>query len=275
MDKTLKKIALLFTLILFFGLFYMGTNRWSSNSTKLNLNIEQHFPATNMETKTLDVRVFFGYKDSRPARFVADRYEKALFIKILMSPCSEHRWDCDFLPIKELKNNNSTTLFRRARSYGGIETQVLIQIFDSSAGPDDYENRRNPFQKWKSNFVENEFKKALVDAEIIFYNGHSRAGGGPDFSPPLLTKKDHVNYSYYQKRKQGLNLILDTLNENPSSKLKLISLHSCQSDQLFRQQIEFTKQGLKVNGSRELLYSSDALNESLKNLSQLIESFLS
>ena len=225
------------------------------------------------ETKTLDVRVFFGYKDARPARFVADRYEKALFIKLLTSPCTVDRFDCDFAPLITDEESTVTTLIKSYDLPNGIRKQITVRIFDSSVGADDDENRKNPFQKWKSEFIEKEFVTAIHDADIIFYNGHSRAGGGPDFSPPKLVANNHVDYEYYRRHQKGLTLILDTLKQNPDAKLKSLSLYSCKSDQLFRNKIARTKKDLKVSGSRQLLYFSDAMNESLGQLSQLTQSF--
>ena len=36
---------------------------------------------------SVDVRVVFGYKDARPARFVADRYERLLLLSRLLRRC--------------------------------------------------------------------------------------------------------------------------------------------------------------------------------------------
>ena len=46
--------------------------------------------------RSIDVRILFGYKDARPARFVGDRYERALFVADLLKPCAPGQIACGF-----------------------------------------------------------------------------------------------------------------------------------------------------------------------------------
>ena len=172
-------------------------------------------PPTQIESKNFDVRVFFGYKDTRPARFVADRYEAAVFSEILTMSCANGREDCDFKKV-DTDHYEGILLTKAINSHNKKQTTVNVRIWTSSVGADDSENRKNPFQKWRSEYVKDQFIHALKKADVIFYNGHSRAGGGPDFSAPLLTSKNHVNYLNYQKNKPGFQLITKTLAQSPS-----------------------------------------------------------
>jgi hypothetical protein len=219
-----------------------------------------------LEDQVLDVRIFFGYKDARPARFVGDRYEQALFLQRLTAPCSDDRFDCGFA-----RDQFDGPFLKTLQLESGRRVQVSVRVFGSSVGVDDDVNRGNPFQKWRSDFTKNQFAEALKKADVVFYNGHSRAGGGPDFAPPELTKFKHVRYGEYQRKKPGFHLVQNILKSNPNSPLRLIGLYSCESDQLFKKKIEAAKPKLRVIGSRQLLYFSDAFNDSLDQLSQILE----
>src|SRR4051812_11465617 len=48
------------------------------------------------EKPEIDVKIVFGYKDARPARFVADRYERAVFIQRLVRECKGENFACGF-----------------------------------------------------------------------------------------------------------------------------------------------------------------------------------
>lgn len=223
--------------------------------------------------KTFDVRIFFGYKDARPARFVADRYEMAIFLQKLTEPCESQRQDCGFNKSESNEDGETETpvFYKIIKNKSGQKMKVNLRIFTSSVGADDNDNRKNPFQHWRSEFMRDQFTQALKLANVVFYNGHSRAGGGPDFSVPLLTENNHVHYEDYQQKKSGLKLIYATLKQNPQSSLQQLGLYSCRSDQLFRKKVEAARPGLQVISSSQLLYFSDAFNDSLDRLSQILE----
>lgn len=218
---------------------------------------------------SLDVRIFFGYKDTRPARFVADRYESQLFTRAITSPCQEDRHDCGFQLDPAASREDLEIYMKDLVDPAGVKKRITLSVQSSSVGPDDDENRKNPFQKWKSQRTQESFTEALANADVIFYNGHSRAGGGPDFTPPKLLANKHIDYGWFQRKKPGLKTITDYLKGNPQSQLQVLGLFSCQSEQLFSKQIEKSKVGLKVMDSDVLLYFSDAINESLDALSNL------
>lgn len=219
----------------------------------------------------LDIRVFFGYKDTRPARFVADRYEAQLFAQAIQSACQGQRRDCGFQLDPQNSREELEIYIKNLVDPAGQNRRVTVSIQTSSVGPDDEANRKNPYQKWKSQLILESFAEALTRADVLFYNGHSRAGGGPDFMPPKLLANKHIDYNWYKKKKLGLKTITECLKANSQSQLQLLGLFSCQSEQLFSKQIQKSKAGLKVIDSRILLYFSDAINQSLDALSNLQE----
>lgn len=226
---------------------------------------------SRLKKADLDVRVFFGYKDTRPARFVADRYESLLFVQALTRSCNEEQSACGF-ESDEANSDFETEIYSKIiEAPDGYEKKIRIAVYSSSAGADDEDNQKNPFQKWKSQSTKLAFTEGLKKADVVFYNGHSRAGGGPDFGSPKLNSNRHVDYQWYQNKQPGFQLMTNCLKNASASPLKMVGLFSCQSKQHFAKQLEKSKAGLEVISNETLLYFSDAINESLKALSEIMK----
>lgn len=211
---------------------------------------------------TVDFLVSFGYKDARPSRFVGDRYERAAFVYGLTSPCPKNFHACDFTADPK----DAEIFTKRIVGPDGRQRTLRIRVISASAGPDDDENRLDSFQKWLSRHAQKQFEDGLVRSPMVFYNGHSRAGGGPDFFPPKLTRKgNEIDFSWYQSNQPGMKSLLQALKAK-DSELKLLGLYSCVSTQHFTQEIHSAKPNLAVISSGELLYYADAL----RNLSGTI-----
>jgi len=73
---------------------------------------------------------------------------------------------------------------------------------------------------------------ALENADAVFYEGHSRDGGGPDFFPPNMNQKGRIDYSWYKTNQPGLKLMTTSLQRAKSAPL-LLGLFSCASDAHF------------------------------------------
>lgn len=218
----------------------------------------------------IDVRVVFGYKDARPARFVGDRHERVAFIEKLTSPCKGTDLACGFR-----RMHNNADLFTRAIGPFFNQQDVRVTVVNSSVGSDDAENLNDPFQKWKSAQAQKEFLNGLKEADIVLYNGHSRFGGGPDFVSPELKKDGSVKSAGYKSNRQGLNRMLTALEESRRPKaakfsgLKVIGMYSCSSSQLFNKKIRRVSEAGLIS-SDVLMYYSDALTDSLSDLSALL-----
>jgi hypothetical protein len=213
----------------------------------------------------VDVKVVFGYKDARPARFVADRYERMIFIQRLTQKCTRKNFACGFLRSK----TDADLLIRKLNGPDGKPRTVFLRAIPSSVGPDDDDNRTNPFQKWRTRYANLAFFQGLTNADAVIYNGHSRAGGGPDFSPPHLTRDLEVDYAWYRKAEPGFTPIITTLEGAPS-RLKLLGLYSCASSRLFLERVRRAKPDLGLITSPKLIYFSDALESSIESISSLL-----
>jgi hypothetical protein len=214
---------------------------------------------------TVDVKVVFGYKDARPARFVADRYERAIFVQRLLRGCRGADLACGFA-----RSDADADLFlKKIAGPDGKDRTVYLRVVQSSVGPDDEANRKDPYQAWRTRYANLAFLQGLTSADAVFYNGHSRGGGGPDFTPPKLGRDGGVAFDWYRERQPGFDPIIATLEGAPSQ-LKLLGLFSCASTKLFLDRIQKVKPDLGLITSSRLIYFSDALESSLEALSSLL-----
>ena len=211
--------------------------------------------------------VAFGYKDARPARFVGDRYEKAPLVQRLLKTCPKEAPEgaCGFA--RSLLDAN--LLEREVFAPDNQKRKLVLEIIHASAGPDDQENRENPFQKWLSENARERFLEGVRKSTVVLYNGHSRVGGGPDFRAPRINSNGAILYDDYRIEEAGLKSLLAALAA-PGTEVEVLGLLSCASSQLFEKRLHLTKKNLAVWSSRELLYFADALEDSWNFLDALI-----
>ncbi|RBP44643.1 hypothetical protein DES53_104465 [Roseimicrobium gellanilyticum] len=80
-------------------------------------------------------------------------------------------------------------------------------------------------------------KKACAESEVMIYVGHSRSGGGPDTYPPETRPAaggvSATDFSYYKKNRPGMQALGPYLRKRESTP-KLVSWTGCLSDEHFR-----------------------------------------
>lgn len=212
-------------------------------------------------------RIVFGYKDTRPARFVGDRYERNALVAELLKPCPPGRLACGF----RRAEGDGELLLKEIRAPRWGVRQIRLEVVHSSAGPDDEENRGDPLQRWRSRHAEAAFLEGMKEARVVLYDGHSRDGGGPDFGPPRLTK-GHVDYYWYQLRQPGLERMLSHLKESPRPP-KILGLFSCVSTGHFASRIREAAPALGLVTSSQLLYYIDAFRSLIGTLEALLSGY--
>ena len=223
---------------------------------------------------TFKVRMVFGYKDARPARFVGDRHERLAFIEKITTACTEKSAALGSGTVLKTgvcgfsRSHDNADLFLKKVVIRKKSHRVLLWVVNSSVGTDDQENRDDPFQKWKSKYAEEAFTSGLHDADVVLYDGHSRFGGGPDFAPPVLGKGDIVDPAPYQTARPGLTKMTRAMVGK--SRLKMLGLFSCSSSQHFNEEIRRVSSA-GILSSKVLMYYSDALSDSLKTLADVLE----
>jgi hypothetical protein len=121
------------------------------------------------------------------------------------------------------------------------------EIFDDNVGP--LASR----QKMLTAQSEENFYDGLSSADIVFYNGHSRDGGGPDFKPPVLDKKHKANYAgYYHIKREGFKNMMASLKQNHAP--AMVGLFSCFSKTHFHAAM------MKNNPKQAVILSTDAID---------------
>jgi hypothetical protein len=215
------------------------------------------------QNESLDWRIVFGYKDGRPARFVGDRYERAVFVQKITK-------------LGFVRAPSDDDLFtKNIIGPGGKTKKINLRVVSSSVGPDDDQNRLNPMQKWQSEYAEHVFREGLSRSQLIFYDGHSRDGGGPDFSPPRCTKNGHVDYGWYIRHRPGLKATIASLKTRKKIEMlppPFIGLFSCVSDHHFAKRIREVQKGTAMINTSSLIYYADAmrsLNQAMVNLLEM------
>lgn len=221
-------------------------------------------------SQEINVHIAFGYKDARPLPFVSDLFEKAYLIELLTKPCrapADHA--CGF----RRDPDDGDLLSREVRSKNGRSFHVQLHITASAAGPDDDENRRDPFQAVRSRMSEKNFLNGISHADATFYVGHSRDGGGPDFQPPQLTNTQHINYGFYRRAKPGLGKMLTALRQSASLSRQKLGLISCGSSRWFGAPIRAASPQADLTTVDGLIYYSDGLQQLLKLLARDLDDF--
>jgi hypothetical protein len=201
----------------------------------------------------VEIRVVFGYKDARPARYVGDRYEALALKQRLLANCSLGNTGCGFKP----DGADAELLWREVADPQGNPHELWVRIVHSSVGPDDEENRRDPLQARQSAHAKASFLDGLSTARAVFYDGHSRDGGGPDFAPPRLTGDEHVDYHWYSENRPGLNELRPRLGEKDLT--KLVGFFSCISDRFVPELLE-EREDLALISSPRLMFYADAID---------------
>lgn len=220
----------------------------------------------------VNISVVFGYKDTRPARFVGDRHERLAFVQKILRPCTKTSEACGF----ERSPKNSDLFFKKIKGLSKKPITVQLKVVHSATGSDDQGNRNDPFQSWQSEYAKETFFSGIKDSDVLFYNGHSRFGGGPDFEPPHLNDANEVDAPYYQNQKPGFVKTLDVIQVQSFTKgavggrMKVFGLFSCGSSQHFTEEIQ-QYSGVGLISSKNLIYYADALDNSLIALDSFLQ----
>jgi hypothetical protein len=217
----------------------------------------------------LKISVFFGYKDSRPQRFVGDRYERSQLVQRVLRKCSKGvPQPCGFQRDPEDLNR----FYREIKTPWGQVKSVILTVMDSSLSADDQYNRRASLQEWKSKDTKRAFHDALINSHVVLYNGHSRTGGGPDFYPPQINSKGKVLYEHYRTAQQGFMDMLEVLGRGALlARSQLVGLFSCQSSHYFTEAVRKERPGMALIGSSSLIYYKDALENTAETIGALLD----
>lgn len=186
----------------------------------------------------VDMRIVLGYMDSQEGT-TSDILIREAIVAQLLSDCppnSKNVHMCGFVK----SDDDADKFSKEVVGMFGKKHIVNFTVVNSSYTNDEKINlAKKNRQKEQSEKAKKVFLDGLKNADAIFYSGHSRDGGGPDFSPPILKKNGHVNYAWYQKNKPGVREMIAALEERKKEKGTkdapgLIGLLSCFSAKHFK-----------------------------------------
>lgn len=210
----------------------------------------------------IDIRIALGYFDWTTGQNVyykggnyglspsMDIGAFAALKNILLTKCQGRAAFCGFRqdPQNEYRFNKNVVIH-------GHKRLASIQMHFSSATEflNDNLGGFHDDQEKRTKFMENYFNQALQSADAVFYFGHSRNGGGPDFSPPIFVKgKNKVDYDgYYEKYQPGFKKLLSALTND--KKASVVGLMSCASREHFLKKVRATAPETGVITSKDVL----------------------
>lgn len=175
--------------------------------------------------------LIFGYNDNEDG-LTSDAYEKLNLMDMLSQSCgSQNFFACGF----SARDDNRLT---KKMDYRGRNIDINLLVENSSYSLVDRDNKEEfvAEQDEKSRHVELSFVRGLHSSDVVFYVGHSRDGGGPDFRPPRLLSSGRVDYPWYRGQRRGINIMLEAL-QSSLVQSQIIGLFSCLSNQHFRKRI--------------------------------------
>lgn len=203
-----------------------------------------------MKDGTLNIVVAFGYSDFVPNTPVYDWYMTKGLKRALMEPCRQGLNACEFKQSK----NDPNKLFKMIEDLDGKMKKVELVLIQgaltghhpTNISPINLARQMALCQSVTARFYD-EIKKG---SEIVYYSGHSRDGGGPDFCPPITRADGHVDYNWYHAHKPGLKILLGAL-KNTVKAPQVLALHSCSSLSHFSKAVSAASPGTALMGYRK------------------------
>lgn len=252
-------------------------------ATDFEINLKRVFADDQMA----DIRVTFGYEDAEDLKDPSDP-TRALH---LMQYLQRHQFEM-VKPTAELAKELGVRLeapnLRILQGPGSVGQTLRVALIWSAATSSTARNiGSGRKQQWICSDDALKFmQKSAVDAEVMYYIGHSRAGGGPDTFPPHTLpnnggKFQQVDFRYYGSEQPGLASLSPYFGKNKDNP-KFIALTGCRSDRHFHQWLARRLSGsdfptsvvLSTRLTRSMPWEDkiDGCDEALMVLVNLIES---
>jgi hypothetical protein len=244
-----------------FILFFLFTSSLNSFGQADPIPYAPHFPEHACYSKyhfikndkKFETTYVHGYSDDGEGKDTLDIYYQNKLIQGLTAACgSSGKLNCGF----KRSADDAEKFHRYVIGLDGNPVSVYFFITHSSLTSNNKANIANPKQEYQSNHAKEMFGKGLKRSHVVIYDGHSRDGGGPDFSPPKSLSDGHTNYSWYRSHKLGLKYMVDILSVNDTDP-KLIGLFSCSSINHFYNSVTRAAPSSGFIGTSEALLFSD------------------
>ncbi len=184
--------------------------------------------------------------------------------KFMKGPCTHpNQMTCEF---KESGDPlTGQVILEKDISLLGQKTLVRMTLTHASASQS-YDQNITTLTSTQKDFTaqsEVNYFDGIANGDVIFYNGHSRHGGGPDFSPVVLNAKGTPEYdNYYKIKKIGIRHVLQEVKNRPD-KDYILGIFACYSAAYYEQALFTARPGIKTIFSVFTINYIDSLTSSL------------
>lgn len=246
-------------------------NAFEGNSLEKSNNQKciQHYLQV-YKKENLDFRVAFGYlDDSSPKEIVDDKILFTQFVKQISSPCEKNVFACGF----ERDPDDATIFYKSIIDPMGRKRNVTLHANYSSVSTSNKLNTTvmKEQQKNQTEAVNKLFFEGAKTADAIFYAGHARSGGGPDFSPAVRNKNGTNNYKgHYQVKRPGIRKLVEALKTRTDGGPALISLGACDSLKHFQKDLKKSAPSSGYILTTESSYVTDIYGATIGALDSLL-----
>jgi hypothetical protein len=220
------------------------------------------------QNSDVNISIALGYGDTRPKSFVRDSVTAMALRRQLTDPCIANYNSCGFTQSPD----DAEMLLKTITGPDGRPKTIHLRLTNPSLSTNDYGNRDKDHlaaQQAKSAASRAAFQHDLANSDAVFYLGHSRGGGGPDFSSPVVDGAGHPRYADYQFSHPGLNDLLNNINA-PPRKLKMLGMFSCDSQKHFYDKLHGAAPGLGLVTTNSIIGDGAQLRGALGALNGLV-----
>jgi hypothetical protein len=208
--------------------------------------------------KSLEVALYYGYEDYEDV--TADSVHARAMADVLQhADCSANVVACKFKLVSRTRN-----VTRLTKQISGKTVNISIYSTSVTASNSKNMNEGQREQERQSKAVKALFHRDLVKADIVFYAGHSRYGGGLGFNSQTTMQALWENIS-----RLPLRPMMTALATRPS-RLKLLGLFSCKSDQYFRIPVEERNPGINQLVTNDDILPDEGEQQSIGALNAIL-----
>lgn len=203
----------------------------------------------------IDIRVVFGYGDESRESVVDDPLTSQVLIDQILKPCTSNVAACGFK-----RSVDDAELFeKKVKGPSGSSHVVKLRLVTSAYSSSDVINRAFlSDQVAKSAHAKQTFLEGFKEADALFYIGHARDGGGPDFSPAKRNADGTINYPHYRKNKPGIEELTSVMSLAKQSP-KIFGILACNSERWSKRISSLAPKSGLILSSTEKIASEVAL----------------
>ena len=154
------------------------------------------------EKKPVDVRIVFGYLDSDVDKMANDTLIRRTMVERVTAPC-----EGPLVRICGFKESKTDANIFESEVLGptGEKQKMRLHLVASSYSVSDSANRAfSVEQEQQSARAEKTYYDGMSESQALFYVGHARKGGGPDFRAAKRRPNNSIDYDKYIIPQPGL-----------------------------------------------------------------------